>query len=59
VDRLAKGLLPACVEKCRYGVLTFGDLDDPDSEVRKRLGERYSIQRKPELGTRPRVYYIL
>ncbi len=59
VERLAKGQLPKCVESCRSGVLTFGDLDDPESGVRKLLSERYAIQRKPELGTRPRVYYIL
>jgi molybdopterin-containing oxidoreductase family iron-sulfur binding subunit len=59
VERLAKGLQPACVESCRYGALTFGDLDDSGSEIRKLLSEKYSIQRKPELGTKPRVYYIL
>jgi molybdopterin-containing oxidoreductase family iron-sulfur binding subunit len=59
VERLAKGLQPACVEVCSHGVLTFGDLDDPNSEVRRILGEQYSIQRRPELGTRPRVYYIM
>ena len=37
----------------------FGDLDDPNSEVRKILGANYSFRRKPELGTQPNVYYIL
>jgi Fe-S-cluster-containing dehydrogenase component len=57
--RLAEGLLPACVEACKEGVFVFGDLDDPNSDIRKLLGERYNIQRKTKLGTRPKVYYIV
>ncbi len=57
-ERLAKGLKPACVEKSK-GALIFGDLEDPNSEVRKILSSRYSFRRRPELGTRPSVYYIL
>jgi len=56
-ERLAKGLKPACVEASK-GALIFGDLDDPNSEIRKVLSSRYSFRRKPELGTRPSVYYI-
>jgi Fe-S-cluster-containing dehydrogenase component len=58
-ERLAKGLLPACVEACPNKVLTFGDLEDPQSEIRALLGDHYGIQRKPEAGTRPQVYYIV
>ena len=58
-ERLAKGLIPACVEACKEGALVFGDLEDPDSEVRAVLREHYTIRRKPELGTRPQVYYIV
>ncbi|MBW1720546.1 MAG: 4Fe-4S dicluster domain-containing protein [Deltaproteobacteria bacterium] len=61
-ERLAKGKLPACVEAAnRMGpnILTFGDLDDPESEVRKLLRSHYTIRRKPELGTGPNVYYIV
>ena len=56
-ERLAKGLEPACVKESNGGLI-FGDLDDPHSEVRKVLEEHYSIRRKPELGTKPSVYYI-
>jgi Fe-S-cluster-containing dehydrogenase component len=57
-ERLALGLEPACVKESNGGLI-FGDLDDPHSEVRKVLEEHYSIRRKPELGTKPSVYYIL
>jgi Fe-S-cluster-containing dehydrogenase component len=56
-ERLAKGLKPACVEASKGGLI-FGDLDDPNSEVRQVLSSHYSFRRKPELGTRPSVYYI-
>jgi molybdopterin-containing oxidoreductase family iron-sulfur binding subunit len=56
-ERLAKGLRPACVEASQ-GALIFGDLEDPNSEVRQVLGSRYSFRRKAELGTRPSVYYV-
>ncbi len=58
-ERLAVGLLPACVEACKCGALRFGDLEDPDSGVRKTLGSRFTIRRRPELGTQPGVYYIV
>jgi len=58
-ERLAKGQIPACVEACSEKALMFGNLDDPISEVGKILRSKYSIQRKPELGTKPRVYYLV
>jgi molybdopterin-containing oxidoreductase family iron-sulfur binding subunit len=58
-ERLAVGLLPACVEACKCGALCFGDIEDPNSEVRKLLASRFTIRRKPELGTQPSVYYIV
>jgi Fe-S-cluster-containing dehydrogenase component len=57
-ERLAVGKIPACVEASN-GAMAFGDLDDPESEVRKLLRDNYSIRRKPALGTGPSVFYIV
>ena len=58
-ERLARGLLPACVVACREKAMVFGDLESPQSEVRKLLQIHFAIRRKPELGTNPQVYYIV
>ncbi len=61
-ERLAKGELPVCVEaanKKKEDLLIFGDLADPDSNVRQALRKHFTIRRKPELGTNPNVYYIV
>jgi molybdopterin-containing oxidoreductase family iron-sulfur binding subunit len=58
-ERLAKGMLPACVEACESGCMSFGDLEDAGSPVRRLLAERFSLRRKPGLGTQPEVYYLV
>jgi Fe-S-cluster-containing dehydrogenase component len=58
-ERLTKGLKPACVEACKEKAIYFGDLEDPNSEVREILGEHFAIRRRPELGTKPEVYYLV
>jgi len=58
-ERLSQNLLPACTEACKEKALVFGDLKDPESQVRKALKDRIVYQRQPELGTKPKVYYIL
>lgn len=58
-ERLAIGKLPACVEACKVGALTFGDQIEAKSEIRKLLSSRFSMRRKPELGTEPNVYYLI
>ena len=57
-ERLEKELVPACVVTCPAGARTFGDLDDPDSEVSRLIRERRGFQSLPELGTDPSVYYV-
>jgi len=58
-ERLVKGQEPACVEACPGKAITFGDLNDPSSRIRVMLGENETVQRKPELGTLPSVFYII
>jgi molybdopterin-containing oxidoreductase family iron-sulfur binding subunit len=58
-ERLIRGLIPACVEACKEKALIFGDLKDPESKVRKVLQNRIIYQRQPELGTKPKVFYVL
>jgi molybdopterin-containing oxidoreductase family iron-sulfur binding subunit len=57
-ERLELGKMPACVEASN-GALIFGDLNDPDSEIRHVLRDNYTIRRKVELGTNPCVFYIV
>lgn len=57
-ERLAEGKKPACVEASR-GALVFGDLKDPGSKVRRILKTHFTIVRKPGLGTKPCVYYVI
>ncbi|MCF8055491.1 MAG: 4Fe-4S dicluster domain-containing protein [Desulfocapsa sp.] len=59
-ERLALGQEPACVEACKgTGAILFGDLNDAGSEVRAVLDKEFTIQRKPTLGTKPSVFYIV
>jgi len=58
-ERIAKDLMPACVEACTEKALIFGDLNNRKSDVRKLLKENFSIRRKPGLGTEPEIYYIV
>lgn len=57
-ERIEKGLEPACVESSN-GALIFGNLNDPDSEVRRVLGSHFTLQRRPSLGTMPSVFYVI
>jgi Fe-S-cluster-containing dehydrogenase component len=63
-ERLRDGLEPACVVAAREvpggeGALTFGDLSDPNSSVRRLLREKNTVCRSPNLGTGPNVFYIV
>ena len=48
---------PACVNACPVKARTFGDLDDPASEVACLIKEKHGFQLHPEYGTEPSIYY--
>ncbi len=52
------GVEPACTQACPAKTRTFGDLDDPNSEVSKLLRSRRNYQLRADLGTQPQVYYL-
>lgn len=58
-ERLAKGEQPACVKACAEKAFIFGNLADAESEPRRLLRARFAVQREPELGTGPSIYYLV
>jgi Fe-S-cluster-containing dehydrogenase component/formate-dependent nitrite reductase membrane component NrfD len=55
--RLEVGLEPACVVVCPTQAITVGDLNDPDSAVARVVGREPVTVRRPEKGTRPKLFY--
>ncbi len=49
---------PACLIQCIAYARTFGDLDDPNSEIVKTIAEKRARPMKAELGTKPKVFYV-
>jgi Fe-S-cluster-containing dehydrogenase component len=59
LHRVQEGNDPACVEVCPTFCLTFGDLNDPDSEVSRLLKTRKYKVNHPETGCEPNVYFLI
>jgi molybdopterin-containing oxidoreductase family iron-sulfur binding subunit len=59
IQRSRSGRLPACVEACPTGARVFGNLLDPDSEIRFVLKNKKVFRHKEELGTDPKFWYFL
>jgi len=59
LHRLNAGMLPACVTTCIGRATYFGDANDPDSLVSELISRSNVMRLKEELGTQPRVYYLL
>src|SRR6185369_4860821 len=56
--RLEASLEPACVVVCPEQAIVCGDLDNPTSKI-SQLIKRHPVQvRKPEKGTKPKLYYL-
>ena len=56
--RLEVGLEPACVIVCPEQAIIAGDLDSPSTPIARLVAREQVEVRKPEQGTRPKVYYI-
>ncbi len=57
LHRTRTGRYPACLEVCPTGSRKFGNLLDPNSEVRRIIQNKRIYVFKEELGTIPRFYY--
>ena len=57
VQRVDRGLLPACVEACPEGAMLFGDLNDPESAITRRLKEVATAQVRADLKLNTGVRY--
>ena len=51
-------VVPACMEACATGAITFGDINDPKSRVAqlKRHPRNYEVLR--DINTKPRTSYL-
>ena len=58
INRVRRGRYPACVEICPSGARKFGNLLDPESEIRQILLRKKVFVLQPELDTQPKFYYF-
>lgn len=59
IQRSRRGENPACVEACPTGARVFGNLLDPDSEIRFIIENKKVFRLKEELGTEPKFWYFM
>jgi len=58
IQRVRAGRYPACVEVCPVGARKFGNLLDPDSEIRYIIEHKRVMVLKEELNTMPKFFYF-
>jgi Fe-S-cluster-containing dehydrogenase component len=58
IQRTRAGRYPACVEVCPVGARKFGNLLDPDSEIRYIIEHKRVLVLKEELNTVPKFFYF-
>ncbi len=59
VQRTREGRLPACAEACPTGARVFGNLLDPDSEIRFVLKNKKVYRLREDIGTDPKFWYFI
>ena len=57
-SRVEMGYKPACEVVCPTQAILSGDLDDPNSRVNHVIATQKVAARKPEKGTRPKLFYV-
>jgi len=58
IQRVREGKYPACHEACPVGARKFGNLLDPDSEIRYLMKHQRTFVLKAELETKPKFFYF-
>ncbi len=58
IQRVRVGRYPACVEACPTGTRKFGNLLDPNSEIRYAIAHKRVYRLKEDLNTEPKFYYF-
>jgi Fe-S-cluster-containing dehydrogenase component len=58
IQRTRAGRYPACVEVCPVGARKFGNLLDPESEIRYIIEHKRVMVLKQELNTMPKFFYF-
>jgi Fe-S-cluster-containing dehydrogenase component len=58
IQRTRNGKYPACVEVCPVGARKFGNLLDPNSEIRYLIEHKRVFRLKEDLNTNPKFYYF-
>jgi molybdopterin-containing oxidoreductase family iron-sulfur binding subunit len=58
IQRVRQGRYPACLEVCPVGARKFGNLLDPESEIRSVLDRKRVFLLKEDLDTRPKFFYF-
>lgn len=59
LHRVERGYLPKCVTTCIGRATYFGDRNDPDALVNRLIARPNVMRLKEELGTEPKVYYLI
>ncbi len=59
IHRIERGELPACTVSCFGRATYFGDINDPESLVSELIARPNVMRLKEELGTKPKVFYIV